>query len=212
MGDANNNGYEKIEVGNSHQEPAPPTLATANKYSDNSGKFLINGSGLDMVKHFEGLYLKAYRDSVGVLTLGYGRIVHPDGKKIQDGETCTEQEAESWLLHDLYAEGAKYVRVFTQDEREAALSENEFSALVGFTFNRGAGRYRDYLAGFINAGDHAGAMRSLVSVNWAGADRKYLLGLDRRRWAERYLFEGKDWTPFKDIAWFKQFKARGYRG
>lgn len=207
MGNERGEKYEKpsdLPEGNTGK----PGGAT---YSDNSGKFLINSAGLEMVKHFEGLYLKAYRDSVGVLTLAYGRIVHPDGRKIREGETCTVEEAEAWLLHDLYAEGAKYVRVFTADDRESKLSENEFSALVGFTFNRGAGRYRDYISGFINAGDNAGAMRSLCSVNWAGPDRKYLLGLDRRRWAERYLFEGKDWTQFKDIAWFKKFKERGYR-
>lgn len=181
------------------------------KHSDNSGKFLINSSGLAQQKHFEGLYLKAYLDSVGVPTIAYGRIKYPDGRKVRLGDTCTEHEAEAWLLYDLYSEGAKYVRAFLNDDVENELNENQFSALVGFTFNRGAGRFRDYVAPFINKRDFKGAMDSLVKVNYAGADRRYLLGLDRRRWAERYLFEGKDWRAFDTVAKFNAFKARGYK-
>lgn len=191
-------------------KPAPKEEGNI-KYSDNSGKFLINSDGLAQQKHFEGLYLKAYLDSVGVPTIGYGRIKYPDGRKVKLGDTCTEHEAEIWLLDDLYGEGAKYVRAFLNDDVEKELNEDQFSALVGFTFNRGAGRFRDYVAPFINRRDFKGAMESLVKVNYAGADRKYLLGLDRRRWAERYQFEGKDWRAFDNIAKFRAFRDRGYR-
>ena len=32
----------------------------------------MSQAGLDMVKKYEGLYTKAYRDPVGILTIGYG--------------------------------------------------------------------------------------------------------------------------------------------
>jgi len=190
--------------------PPPPTNQ-GKKYLDKNGKLLINAEGRELVKHFEGRYLYAYQDSVGVWTIADGRIVYPDGRKVKKGDTCTNEQADAWLLEDLYSEGAKYVRVFLDDKIEADLTADQFSALVGFTYNRGAGRFRDYVAPFINKRDFPGAMKSLCSVNWAGPDRKYLLGLDRRRWSERYLFEGKDWRAFDNIAAFKAFKARGYK-
>lgn len=54
-------------------------------------------------------------------------------------------------------------------------------------------------------------MKSLVSYNWAGANHKYLLGLDRRRWAEKILFEGGDWTRLDTVSKFKSFRERGYK-
>lgn len=196
-------------TGTSHVKPQEPVKASGDKYSDNSGKFLINGEGLALVKHFEGCYLKAYLDSVKVATIGWGTIVYPSGKKVKMGDTCTQAEADSWLLLQLYTEAAKYVRAFLNNEDD--LSENEFSALVGFTYNRGAGRFRDYIAGHMNSGDKAGAFKALLGVNWAGADHKYLLGLDRRRWAEFYLASGKDWRAFDTVAKFQAFKNRGYK-
>ena len=41
----------------------------------------INQEGLDLIKHFESLRLKAYQDSVGVWTIGWGHtgLSHNDG-------------------------------------------------------------------------------------------------------------------------------------
>lgn len=196
-------------TGTSHVKPQEPVRQSEVGYNDSSGKFLINGEGLALVKHFEGCYLKAYLDSVKVPTIGWGTIVYPSGKKVKLGDTCTQAEADSWLLLQLYTEAAKYVRAYLTNED--ALSENAFSALVSFTYNRGAGRFRDYIAGHINNGDAPGAFAALREVNWAGTDHKYLLGLDRRRWAEFYLATGKDWRAFDSVEKFKSFKARGYR-
>ena len=181
------------------------------RHLDKNGKLIINQEGLEQAKHFEGCYLKAYIDPVGVPTIGYGRIVYPDGRKVRMGDTCTQAQADAWLIEDLYGEGAKYVRAFLDDSVERELSDDQFSALCSFTFNRGAGRFRDYVAVFLNRRDFTGAINSLVSINWAGADRKYLLGLDRRRWAERLLWEGKDWRAVDTVKKFQDFKARGYR-
>ena len=192
------------------KKPDPMYPPVGEKYSDNSGKFLINGVGLVLCKKFEGFEPVARDDGFGTPTVGYGRIVYPNGVKVRNGDKCTEPEASSWLLHDLYAEGSKYVRAYLNDAIEAALNENEFSALVDFTFNRGAGRFRDYVAPFLNKGDKEGAMKSLLTVVSAGS-QKYVLGLDRRRWAEKYLFEGKDPSPFYNLKYFIAFKERGYR-
>src|SRR3981081_803625 len=48
----------------------------------------INEAGLGMSKSFEGLRLDAYRDPVGIWTIGYG---HTRG--VQPGMTITEPQA-----------------------------------------------------------------------------------------------------------------------
>lgn len=48
------------------------------------------------IKKGEGLVLSAYKDSLGYLTIGYGRLI--DGKK---GGGITEAEAEYLLLNDI---------------------------------------------------------------------------------------------------------------
>lgn len=203
---------EPVVVPIKPQVPSEKASRGGSRFFDKNGRLLINRTGIQLIQHFEGCYLKAYQDSVGVWTIAWGRIVYPDGRKVKKGDTCTQEQADAWLLEDIYAEGSKYVRVFLNDDVEAELNDDQFSALVGFCYNRGAGRFRDYVAPFINKRDFPGAMKSLCSVNWAGPDRKYLLGLDRRRWAERYLFEGKDWSEFNNVAKFQAFKNRGYRG
>ena len=52
--------------------------------------------GLELIKHFEGLRLKAYRDSGGVLTIGYGHTTN-----VYEKQTITEAEAETLFAKDI---------------------------------------------------------------------------------------------------------------
>lgn len=45
--------------------------------------------GIALIKEFEGCKLTAYRDSVGVWTIGYGWTQPVDGKLIRAGMTIT---------------------------------------------------------------------------------------------------------------------------
>src|SRR5690606_5809225 len=112
----------------------------------------INESGLELVKHFEGLYLKAYKDPVGIYTIGFGHtgLQHKDGT-VYAGRVITEAKAEELLRYDM-----------NQFERrvealvKVSLTEDEFSALVSFDFNTGA-LHRSTLLKKLNTGDKAGA-------------------------------------------------------
>lgn len=54
----------------------------------------INQSTIDLVKRFEGLKLKAYQDSVGVWTIGYGTTSRAGiGVQVRPGMTITEGQA-----------------------------------------------------------------------------------------------------------------------
>jgi lysozyme len=173
--------------------------------------FLINESGFALVKEFEGCQLRAYQDSVGVWTIGWGRIVYDDGSKVKQGDSCDQAAADKWLKTDLEREGAKYVRAFVKDWK--LLNQDQFSALVSFTYNRGAGRFHEKLADLLESDlydhliDHAEALKAselMLTYDWAGSKQPvHLAGLLRRRWAESFLFQGRDWTVFKGADWRK---------
>ena len=69
------------------------------------------------------------------------------------------------------------------------VNENQFAALVSFTYNIGAGSLsRSTLLRKLNDGDYAGAADEFPRWNKAGG--RVLNGLVRRRAAERELCEG----------------------
>lgn len=83
------------------------------------------------VRRFEGLRLTAYRDTGGVLTIGYG---HTSG--VKEGQRITRSAAETMLRADL-------VRAMLQvGDLHAARSQGEADALCDFVFNLGAGNLR----------------------------------------------------------------------
>jgi GH24 family phage-related lysozyme (muramidase) len=130
----------------------------------------INQAGLDLIESFEGLRLNSYQDSVGVWTIGYG---HTQG--VHAGQTITQQQAQAFLQQDL---GVAEVAV---NKLGLTLSDNQFAALVSFTFNLGAGN----LNKLMNQGLVAAPNRILLFDHAGG---KVLPGLTRRRQAERALF------------------------
>ncbi len=141
----------------------------------------INQAGLELIKKFEGLRLECYDDSVGVATIGYG---HTKTVKTSDiGEKkITEEQAESLLKKDVaHSESAveRYIDV--------ELNDNQFSALVCFTFNLGAGSLKSStLRRKLNLSDYSSVPSELS--RWVKAGGKTLNGLVKRRHAEGELF------------------------
>lgn len=135
-------------------------------------------AGIALIQGYEGLRLSAYRDSVGVLTIGYGHT----GADVKQGMTITRDEAERLLRDDLHdAESAveKAVRV--------PMTQGQFDALVSFVFNLGAGRLQtSTLLRKLNDRNYIGAADEFPRWNKAGG--KVLAGLTARRGAERALF------------------------
>lgn len=137
----------------------------------------INKSGLDLIKNFEGLRLKAYRCPSNILTIGYG---HTGG--VREGQVITKEKAEELLKADL--------SIFEQGVRKnvkVPLNENQFSALVSFVFNIGLAAFiRSTLLRILNSGDYKGAAGQFD--RWVRGGGKVLPGLVRRRAAEKELF------------------------
>ena len=143
----------------------------------------INKATIDLVKSFEGLRLKAYKDAVGVLTIGYGTTAAAGvGIVPHLGMTITEAEAETYLMRALEKFADKIRPKIT-----APINDNEFGAFLSLAYNVGPGAFAKSSAlRKFNAGDKAGAANAILLWNKAGG--KVLKGLVRRREAERALF------------------------
>lgn len=138
--------------------------------------------GIALIKQFEGCKLKAYQDSVGVWTIGYGWTQPVDGKPIRAGMTIKQETAERLLKTGLVSYESDVSRLV-----KVGLTQGQFDALVSFTYNLGTRSLStSTLLRKLNAGDYAGAADEFLRWNKAGG--KVLNGLTRRREAERALF------------------------
>lgn len=137
----------------------------------------ISDEGLALIKEFEGCKLTAYRDPVGVLTIGYGST----GPHVKPGLTITQDQADELLRQDV----ARF-EVAVADMAKVA-TDNQFSAMVSLAFNIGAEALRkSTLLRKHNAGDYRGAQGEFA--RWKYAGDKVLPGLVRRRAAEAALY------------------------
>ena len=142
----------------------------------------ISKNGLAIIKEFEGLRLKAYDDGVGVWTIGYGTTRYPSATKVKRGDNITEEQAEAYLLHDVSRFENAVNRLV-----KVPLTQNQFDALVSFTYNLGEGSFgASTLLRKLNARDYSGAATEFLRWNKAGG--KVMAGLTRRRKAEHDLF------------------------
>ena len=131
--------------------------------------------GINLIKQFEGIRLTAYKCPAGVYTIGYG---HTRG--VKRGMKITEEEASAYLTADLLnSEKAveRYDSVYHWNQ-------NEFDALVSFTFNCGATNLRSLLRN--GRRNRSQIAETLPLYRKAGG--KVLKGLERRRAAEKALF------------------------
>jgi lysozyme len=140
----------------------------------------LNQKGIDLVKKFEGCQLKAYPDPGSgnePWTIGYG---HTGG--IKKGMTITQAQADAFLHSDLQST-AKLVK----SALTCTLNDNQFSALVSFTFNLGIGNLKSStLLKKVNSGAFSEASSEFLKWNKAGG--RVLAGLTKRRQAEADLF------------------------
>lgn len=138
---------------------------------------IINHAGLALIKEAEGYRAKAYLDTGGVPTIGFG---HTAG--VHMGDTCTPERAEYWLEQDLAGAEAAVSRLV-----RVALTDNQFAALVSFTFNLGAGKLQvSTLLKKLNAGDYDAVPRELKK--WVYDNHVIQPGLVKRRAAEGTLW------------------------
>lgn len=136
----------------------------------------ISETGLALIKKFEGCRLTAYRDGVGVWTIGYG---HTSG--VKSGQVITQAQADAYLKADC-ATAEKAVNAYDGTYR---WNQNQFDALVSFTFNCGSGNLKTLL----NSGKRTIAEISAKITAYNKAGGAVFQGLVNRRAAEKELFD-----------------------
>ena len=146
----------------------------------------ISEAGLSLIKSFEGCVLTAYLDAVGIWTVGYGHT----GPSVHRGLTITQKLAE-----DILAQDVRRFELGVLNNVKVNLNQNEFDALVSFSFNVGVNALKNStLLRLLNDG----ADRSIVAaefLRWNKGGDKVLEGLTRRRQAEKALFLQKTRHP-----------------
>ena len=133
--------------------------------------------GLALIRQFEGLRLSAYKDAVGIPTIGYGTT-----KGVKMGQTITKDEADRLLLEDAQR-FADHVKALVK----VPLNQNMTDALISFVYNVGPAAFgKSTMLKLINQGLLEDAANQFV--RWSKAGGNTLPGLVRRRMAERDLF------------------------
>lgn len=140
----------------------------------------MTAAGIALIQHFEGCRLVAYRDPVGIVTIGYGHT----GPDVRVGMVITQNQADALLGEDL-AHCAAAVRPLVAVD----LADHQFSALVSLAYNVGThALHKSTLLRLLNRADYWGAANQFSVWNRAGG--QVFNGLVLRRSAERDLFCG----------------------
>lgn len=138
----------------------------------------LNAAGIELIKKFEGFEPEPYICPGGKLTIGYGHVIKPH----ESFTSITVEQASTLLLKDCeeYEEAVrKLIRV--------PLNDNQFSALVSFTYNLGASNFTgSTLLKKVNKNYHFEVPNEFT--RWVFANGRKLMGLLRRRCAEALLY------------------------
>ncbi len=134
---------------------------------------------IKLIKQFEGLKLHAYRDPVGIPTIGFGTT-----RGVDMGMIITVEEAERLLYDDI-----KHTRLpAIQSVVKVPIGNNQLCALISFVYNVGTGALmKSTLLRRLNAKEPKTAVAQEFD-KWNKANGHILPGLVSRRRAEKALF------------------------
>ena len=138
--------------------------------------------GVELIRHFEGCRFDAYLCPAGVWTIGYGHTAD-----VKEGDSIDQEAAEAFLIEDLEKFEQAVMRLV-----EVPLTQQQFDALVSWTFNLGAGNLAEStLLRKLNNYQYAEVPEQ--TMRWVRAGGQVLDGLVRRRAAEAAMFQNKNW-------------------
>lgn len=171
----------------------------------------VNRQGIVLIQQFESLRLCPYKDPAGNWTIGWGHLLvddeldsYIDPAGIKDPVCISKEQARELLAIDVRKAMDAVERAV-----DRPLNDNQFSALVSFTFNLGEGNLRrSTLLRLINAGQMEEAADEFQLWAMHRKDGKLVRsdGLYARRRAEEVLFRtpAVQYTP-ELVAWAGEY-------
>lgn len=154
----------------------------------------VSKAGIDFIKSWESLRLKAYTSTAdearrGIWTIGYGSTYWPNGDRVKQGDTLSD-EAE-----------AEHLFSITLDDFEMGvcsqlvwpIEQYRFDAMVSLAFNIGVSAFKSStLASLLRSSNVEPDHDQIASqfLMWNKQSGKVLAGLARRREQERRMYLG----------------------
>lgn len=165
------------------------------KIIDGNRQYVVSLCNI-FIPAFESDKLVAYKDGGGVWTIGKGTTYYPDGTKVCQGDTCTQEESDYYFSTTLNTFITKV---------ESCLAVNvtacQLAAMTSLAYNIGMANFKSSgVLECINKGDIGGAA---ANFRWWRKDNGVIEpGLVRRRLSEANLFCGNHTTciiPYRDF-------------
>lgn len=155
----------------------------------------ISENGLQMIKNFEGLILVANNKLDGVWTVGYGCTVG-----VKPYQKITEKQAEEMLLKEV----TKHETYVNKYVNQLKLNQNQFDALVSFSYNCGIGNLKKLVADKNGkaARDKKTIAKKMLLYNKCNG--KVMRGLANRREKEHELFCTEDFSTVEKSSTIKK--------
>ena len=151
-------------------------------HTSNTGIMHTSNTGIALIKRFEGCFLTAYKDRVGVWTIGWG-TTNADraitGRTLKRGLKISQKTADDWLRKSL---AKKYEPLVGKYDDIYHWTQNEFDALVSFAYNIGS------IDKLTANGTRTKAEVEAAILLYDKAGGKRVKGLTERRIAEQKLF------------------------
>ena len=146
----------------------------------------VDNYGLELLEKFEGKRRQAYRDSVGIPTIGIGFIRYTlgarAGQRVKMGDTPTDAEIKAEFLNQVQTYEAavrQYVR--------APLTQSQFNACVSLCYNIGVTAFaKSSVVRLLNEKRYRAACEAFALWNKAGG--RFVQGLANRRLAKQNEF------------------------
>lgn len=148
--------------------------------------------GLALIRKWEGLYLKAYKDIAGIWTIGYGSISDKRlGIKVTPGQTITREMAVQLMETEVHDKDVAISSLVT-----VPLTSYQFDALSAFVYNVGTNAFKkSTLLRMLNRGGYDSVPNQLMRWSYAYDEdngvRRQIQGLKNRRADEILMWQGK---------------------
>lgn len=139
----------------------------------------ISTAGIEFIKKFEGLCLQAYLCPAGVWTIGYGST-QIAGRGATRKDVISNEMAEILLKNDLM----RFEKI-VNERISVTLNQNQFDALVSYTYNTGGS---DTLFELINESASNDLIRNWIETRYTTSKGILLPGLLKRRKEEAALY------------------------